>query len=71
VALLTAEQEVELAKYIEAGVYAAERLRRAQELSEKLFPQLRRDLAWIVGDGKRAKNDLMASLRLVVSLTKR
>ena len=72
VALLTAEQEVELAKRIEAGVYAAERLGRAQELSEKLFPQLRRDLAWIVGDGKRAKNHLLESnLRLVVSLAKR
>ncbi|MBV8994326.1 MAG: RNA polymerase sigma factor [Pseudonocardiales bacterium] len=72
VALLTAEQEVELAKRIEAGVYAAERLRQAQQLSETLFPQLSRDLAWIATDGQRAKNHLLeANLRLVVSLAKR
>jgi RNA polymerase primary sigma factor len=72
VALLTAEQEVQLAQRIEAGVYAAERLRLAQELDETLFPQLRRDLAWIVADGERAKNHLLeANLRLVVSLAKR
>ena len=47
VALLTAQEEVELAKRIEAGLYAAERLRRA-EMAEKLSPALRRDLRWIV-----------------------
>lgn len=72
VALLNAEEEVELAKRIEAGLYAAERLRRAIEASEKLSPQLRRDLRWIVRDGERAKNHLLeANLRLVVSLAKR
>ncbi|SHF37016.1 RNA polymerase sigma factor [Streptoalloteichus hindustanus] len=72
VALLNAEEEVELAKRIEAGLYAAERLRRAEEESEKLSPQLRRDLRWIVRDGERAKNHLLeANLRLVVSLAKR
>ncbi|RTL68754.1 MAG: RNA polymerase sigma factor [Pseudonocardiaceae bacterium] len=72
VALLNAEEEVELAKRIEAGLYAAERLRRAIESGEKVSPQLRRDLRWIVRDGERAKNHLLeANLRLVVSLAKR
>jgi RNA polymerase primary sigma factor len=72
VALLNAEEEVELAKRIEAGLYAAERLRRAIEAGEKVSPQLRRDLRWIVRDGERAKNHLLeANLRLVVSLAKR
>jgi RNA polymerase primary sigma factor len=73
VALLNAEEEVELAKRIEAGLYAAERVRKAEEeSSEKLNPQLRRDLRWIVRDGERAKNHLLeANLRLVVSLAKR
>ncbi|GLZ34098.1 hypothetical protein Lesp02_62850 [Lentzea sp. NBRC 105346] len=72
VALLNAEEEVELAKRIEAGLYAAERVRRAEDEQEKLTPQLRRDLRWIVRDGERAKNHLLeANLRLVVSLAKR
>jgi RNA polymerase primary sigma factor len=72
VALLNAEEEVELAKRIEAGLYAAERVRRAEDSTEKLSPQLRRDLRWIIRDGERAKNHLLeANLRLVVSLAKR
>jgi RNA polymerase primary sigma factor len=72
VALLNAEEEVELAKRIEAGLYAAERVRRTEDATEKLSPQLRRDLRWIVRDGERAKNHLLeANLRLVVSLAKR
>ena len=72
VALLNAEEEVELAKRIEAGLYAAERVRKAEDESEKLTPQMRRDLRWIVRDGERAKNHLLeANLRLVVSLAKR
>ncbi|TWP49003.1 RNA polymerase sigma factor [Lentzea tibetensis] len=72
VALLNAEEEVELAKRIEAGLYAAERVRRSEDEQEKLTPQLRRDLRWIVRDGERAKNHLLeANLRLVVSLAKR
>ncbi len=72
VALLNAEEEVELAKRIEAGLYAAERMRRSIDIGEKVSPQLRRDLRWIVRDGERAKNHLLeANLRLVVSLAKR
>jgi RNA polymerase primary sigma factor len=72
VPLLNAEQEVELAKRIEAGLYAAERLRAAEENNEELPPDLKRDLTWIARDGERAKNHLLeANLRLVVSLAKR
>jgi RNA polymerase primary sigma factor len=72
VALLNAEEEVDLAKRIEAGLYAAERLRQAEETAERLITQMRRDLRWIVRDGERAKNHLLeANLRLVVSLAKR
>ena len=72
VPLLNAEQEVELAKRIEAGLYAAERLRGAEEGIETLTVQLRRDFEWISRDGERAKNHLLeANLRLVVSLAKR
>ncbi len=72
VALLNAEEEVELAKRIEAGLYAAERLRMAEEEGEKLAVQSNRDLQWIIRDGERAKNHLLeANLRLVVSLAKR
>jgi RNA polymerase primary sigma factor len=72
VALLNAEQEVQLAKRIEAGLYAAERVRRAEDATDQLPPQLCRDLRWIVRDGQRANNHLLeANLRLVVSLAKR
>src|SRR6185503_6953730 len=47
VPLLNAEQEVELAKRIEAGLYAAERLRACDEGIEQLTVQLRRDFEWI------------------------
>jgi RNA polymerase primary sigma factor len=72
VALLNAEEEVELAKRIEAGLYAAERLRKMADTDKAAAPQMRRDLRWIVRDGERAKNHLLeANLRLVVSLAKR
>ncbi|MGB9375431.1 MAG: RNA polymerase sigma factor, partial [Jiangellales bacterium] len=69
VALLNAEQEVELAKRIEAGLFAEERLSRE---ADQMEPMYRRDLEWIAEDGRRAKNHLLeANLRLVVSLAKR
>ena len=72
VALLNAEEEVELAKRIEAGLYAVERMRVMAEKGEKLSVPVRRDLTWITRDGNRAKNHLLeANLRLVVSLAKR
>ncbi len=68
VPLLNAEQEVELAKRIEAGLFAEEMLNEGKKLDKKT----RRDLEWIAGDGGRAKNHLLeANLRLVVSLAKR
>ncbi|QHC02540.1 RNA polymerase sigma factor [Epidermidibacterium keratini] len=72
VALLNAEEEVDLAKRIEAGLYAVERMRVIEENKEKLSTQMRRDLKWVERDGERAKNHLLeANLRLVVSLAKR
>ena len=68
VALLNAEQEVELAKRIEAGLFAAEKLNPGEKMDSKH----RRELFWIAEDGRRAKNHLLeANLRLVVSLAKR
>jgi RNA polymerase primary sigma factor len=73
VALLNAEQEVELAKRIEAGLFAAEKLRQADAgKGRKLSKQMRRDLDWLSADGQRAKDHLLeANLRLVVSVAKR
>jgi RNA polymerase primary sigma factor len=72
VALLGAEEEVVLAKRIEAGLYAAERRSRAIDTGERISPQLYRDLCWILRDGERARNHLLeANLRLVVSIAKR
>ena len=68
VPLLNAEQEVELAKRIEAGLFGEEKLNG----DEKLTPKLLRELQIIAEDGRRAKNHLLeANLRLVVSLAKR
>jgi RNA polymerase primary sigma factor len=73
VPLLTAEQEVELAQRIEAGLFAAEKIRQADDgEAAKLSTALRRDLDWLVMDGGRAKRHLLeANLRLVVSIAKR
>jgi len=68
VPLLNAEQEVELAKRIEAGLFAEEKLAESQRMNT----DQRIDLEWIAEDGRRAKNHLLeANLRLVVSLAKR
>ena len=72
VALLNAEEEVELAKRIEAGLYATQLMTEIADKGEKLPAAQRRDMAWICRDGDRAKNHLLeANLRLVVSLAKR
>ncbi|ACV06684.1 RNA polymerase principal sigma factor hrdB [Kytococcus sedentarius] len=68
VALLNAEQEVDLAKRIEAGLFAEQRLNSGDKIDAKL----KRELWWVASDGKNAKNHLLeANLRLVVSLAKR
>lgn len=78
VALLNAEQEVSLAKRIEAGLYATYRMEQMEEAyaagdkDAKLTPAVKRDLRAIARDGRKAKNHLLeANLRLVVSLAKR
>lgn len=72
VALLNAEEEVELAKRIEAGLYCTQLMTEFAERGEKLTTAQRRDYQWICRDGDRAKNHLLeANLRLVVSLAKR
>jgi RNA polymerase primary sigma factor len=72
VALLNAEEEVELAKRIEAGLYATQLMTELVERGDKLPAAQRRDMMWICRDGDRAKNHLLeANLRLVVSLAKR
>ncbi len=68
VALLNAEQEVELAMRIEAGLFAEDKLQHSTGLSK---PE-ERELRWVARDGQRAKSHLLgANLRLVVSLAKR
>ncbi|MFZ6993704.1 RNA polymerase sigma factor [Curtobacterium sp. RRHDQ66] len=68
VALLNAEQEVELAMRIEAGLFAEDKLQHTTGLSK---PE-ERELRWVARDGQRAKSHLLgANLRLVVSLAKR
>ena len=68
VALLNAELEVELATRVEAGLFAEYKLATEKKLDKKF----KRELQFIVEDGKRAKNHLLeANLRLVVSLAKR
>jgi RNA polymerase primary sigma factor len=68
VALLNAELEVELATRVEVGLFAESKLKSEKKLDKKL----KRELEWLVEDGKRAKNHLLeANLRLVVSLAKR
>ena len=69
VALLNAVEEVDLAKRIEAGLFAGEQLAASDT---KILEKDREDYEWIAEDGKAAKNHLLeANLRLVVSLAKR
>jgi RNA polymerase primary sigma factor len=69
VALLNAEQEVDLALRIEAGLFAEEKIAAD---GDTMDPKYKRELDFIIHDGKRAKNHLLeANLRLVVSLAKR
>ncbi|MBL8925824.1 MAG: sigma-70 family RNA polymerase sigma factor [Pseudonocardia sp.] len=71
-ALLTAAQEVDLAKRIEAGVFAKHVLDSAAAEGVELDPAHTKDLRLVVRDGERARNHLLeANLRLVVSLAKR
>jgi RNA polymerase primary sigma factor len=66
--LLTAEQEVDLAKRIEAGLFAEHKLDTDADLS----PEFRRDLELVAEDGRRAKGHMLeANLRLVVSVAKK
>ncbi len=69
VALLNAELEVELAKRIEAGLFAQEKIEQG---GKKLSREMLFDLKRVMKDGERAKSHLLeANLRLVVSLAKR
>lgn len=69
VPLLNAEQEVDLARRIEAGLYADFQLK---ERGSEMAPKQRRELTLLAADGQNAKNHLLeANLRLVVSLAKR
>nr|WP_204946180.1 RNA polymerase sigma factor SigB [Micromonospora luteifusca] len=66
--LLTAAQEVDLARRIEAGLFADEKLATCTPVSA----ELRADLELIVVEGRAAKDHLLeANLRLVVSIAKR
>jgi RNA polymerase primary sigma factor len=66
--LLTAEQEVDLAKRIEAGLFAEHKL----DTEPDLDPGFRRDLELVAEDGRRAKSHMLeANLRLVVSVAKK
>jgi len=66
--LLTAEQEVDLAKRIEAGLFAEHKL----DTDPDVTPEMRRDLEMVAEDGRRAKAHMLeANLRLVVSVAKK
>jgi RNA polymerase sigma factor (sigma-70 family) len=71
-ALLTAEQEVDLAKRIEAGVFARQLLDEAAENKTRLGPRRRRELLDLAADGEAARDHMVrANLRLVVSVARK
>jgi RNA polymerase primary sigma factor len=70
--LLSAEEEVDLSRRIEAGVYAAELLRRHEAGEDKIPAKRRRELVIVAEDGAAAKEHMLrANLRLVVSVAKK
>jgi RNA polymerase primary sigma factor len=70
--LLTAEEEVDLARRIEAGVYAAELLRRHEAREEPVSAERAAELRLVADDGAVAKEHMVrANLRLVVAIAKR
>jgi len=70
--LLTAEQEVDLAKRIEAGLFAEHKLETLDLEGLGIDEDYRRDLELIAEDGRRAKAHMLeANLRLVVSVAKK
>ncbi|PWV55486.1 MULTISPECIES: RNA polymerase sigma factor [Nocardiopsis] len=72
--LLTAEQEVDLAKRVEAGLYAEYRLGQHGEIdaSVPMADVEREELEWVAEDGRKAKSHMLeANLRLVVSVAKK
>lgn len=72
VSLLTAAEEIELAKRIEAGLYATQKMTEVVNRGAKLPVQQRRDMQWICRDGDRAKNHFMeANLRLVYQIARK
>jgi len=71
-ALLSAEEEVDLARRIEAGVYAAELLRQSDAGESTLSADRRAELELVAADGREAKDHMVrANLRLVVSVARR
>lgn len=70
--LLSAEEEVDLAKRIEAGMYAEEKLRLAEEGEQELSGEFHEELQAVAADGRGAKEHMLqANLRLVVSVAKK
>jgi RNA polymerase primary sigma factor len=69
--LLTAEDEVDLARKIEVGLFAEEKINRAAANGNPVDPESKRELMTLVFEGRRAKNHFIeANLRLVVSIAK-
>gem|GEM_PF-2143193 len=70
--LLTAEEEVNLGKRIEAGLFATQGLAELAAIGQKLPVQHRRDVMWICRDGERAKNTFIeCNLRLVYQIARK